>query len=394
MLNKRGAVFHWIVFGIIGALGLFLYLAYNAPGLQTVRGTWSQGLLYDGFFPAELHLLEQDVKLQHLFRETAQEIALSGGFLSSSPCGKIENKNIWDDGEILDDGCFPDILNEFQQLFVLRLRLSEKYSQYSFSEINFKDNYLVGKRAYSFQPSQLNKMPPSSVLSYSIPAGFSFDASSYIDAYTNVAEQAKALLRECRNQKELSACLPLKFKDLPKLHDASCTSQPVVDPIARTLVTCVQEGIFQFQFALDFTPDEPFAVESAEVLYLPSRNGYELRFPMDSFAESYKIYYTDVLEFDKTSGSAEEVFNQAIYGFLQEKVIHESEIKKSCPPEAEREKGKAYLCENEVVYLIDDSRLTGEGDYVFGVTALRRGKESEILFLMKIEKGDLFAKRI
>ncbi|MBI2666429.1 hypothetical protein HYX13_02340 [Candidatus Woesearchaeota archaeon] len=399
MINKRGAVFHWIVFGIIGALGIFLFFASQAPGLQTVKGTWQQGLLYDGFFPAEAELLEQDVRLQHLFRETAQEVTASGAFLSSSgsPCGEIESKNIWDDRQ---GGCFPDILQTFQQSFALRLE--EKYPQYVFSEMRWDGQSLIGKSRLSFIPSQLNKLPKSSVLEYSTPAGFSLDASSLIEAYTTVSSEARTLLQKCRNERDATACITAEITEtpeksaeklnLPHWKYASCSEEKEIPVGERKLPFCVQEGIFQFQLALDFTPEKPFAVDNLDVFYVSGQNGYELRFKQDTFAENYKIYYTDFLEFVKTQGTGEEVFQQVLYGFLQEKLILGNEVQENCPAGAEKQKGIAYHCGEEVVYFIDDSRLTADGDYVFGVTALLGGKESDILFLVKME--DLFAKRI
>ena len=413
MINKRGALFHWIIFGMIGALGLFLFFASRAPVLQEVRGTWQQGLLYDGFFPAEVALQQQDVELQHLFRETAMELAENGGFQKESPCGKLEVevrgeeekntlRNIW------GEGCFPDILKEFQQVF--ETRLAEKYPSYQFSKIEWQANYLVGQGERSFLPAQLKKMPPSWVLQYKVPSGFSFDATPFLDGYTQITIEARQLLEKCRNERDAFACIDREKMNLPDWHHSSCTNEPKEQeeknqeeqdkqkepdffaPEAkksgeRKLPFCVQESIFSFQFALDFTPREPFAVEDVEVLYVsvPSQSGYELRFPQDTFAESYKIYYTDALEFTKTSGNAEEVFNQVLHGFKQEKII--DEVSQTCPAEAERKKGIAYLCKDEVVYLIDDPRLTADGSYVFGVTALREGKESELLFLVKMEKG-------
>src|SRR3989338_92334 len=95
IMNKKGSVLHWIVFGMF-AVWLFFLLSVgilNFPLGQT--GSWQHGLLYDGFYPSEIRQVEEDLFIKEAAALAAREVAASGGFLQFGQLGGYEGYQLW-----------------------------------------------------------------------------------------------------------------------------------------------------------------------------------------------------------------------------------------------------------------------------------------------------------
>ncbi len=378
--HKRGALFHWIVFGFLAALGIFLFLAWNTPAIQTEKGSWQFGFVYDTFFPAELALLEQDVKLHSLLQETLQELAAHGGFQTTSPCAPWEGKNI------LGPGCFPALEEELLQLFTKKLK--EKYPEIEthLSEITFQETQVIGKGTRELFPTQEKKIPPSSVLKYTFNAGFSLEVKDFLLSYNKLQGEIFSLLSTCKNRQDLASCVGEEKPNLSGWNYFSCGEEQDLSSRSNTegrkISFCVERD-FLFQFALDFSPTEVFALRSTELTYLPTPERYEISFTPDAQAESYHIYYSNYPAFVKTVGVAEEIFLPVVSPWFKER----KQISSLEECSEEKKENIAYLCEGRIFYQVKDARLSAEKAAIFAITVLRAGKESEVPFLLKVENG-------
>lgn len=234
-MNKKGAVLHWVVFGLLFALGIFLIsVATTDLGLK-VKGQWSLTFLEQNYLEAEKELLKLNIVARKIGLGMAQELAEKGGYLQTSSCGSLNQIPLWNKGS---DACFPQVKDKATG--IAKERLKEELKK-EFSEIGFKDNLFFGKGG--------KKTISSEVGSYTYDEAFVADLGYSFDEYQELEEKSRELIIRCKSENDLNKCLqtlPAKWVigDCEKPGSVSGRQVPFC-------VESVQE--IKYKFALDFT---------------------------------------------------------------------------------------------------------------------------------------------
>ncbi len=357
-MNKRAAILHWIVFGMFGALGLFLVLTSKVAIPQHAIGSWSTQLLYQGYFPVELDAVDLQAEITREGLQAVFEIAQRGGFAGFSPWGDVEGFQLLNRGEE-----WPDPQTEEG---LVRL-LQEKMSGREGLSLQSSNGLITG--------SLLQREDLEKGQYYQQINSVFFDAREFLEASSTIHGQALSLVEKCRDQKTLSSCL----KPLPeRWHYRSCkVEQAIPEPLdSRTLPFCVEWKGFPFEFALDFTATKLSDIKDIHVV--DQQTTFELFFPQDVLAESYKLYLTDQ---QLGTGAVQDV-DDAILEGIHVWSVYEFSPRKECPEE--KLPGTAYACGETITYVLDKSTLPDKEQLFVAVTAVQGTKETEIVGWVEI----------
>lgn len=386
-MNKKGALFHWLIFGILAALGFFLLLSYQ-PGLGEPKGSWQLNFLTNYFFAAENDLLKIEQFAKYAAWQTALELGEKGGFNRAGPCGYLEGSPLWN--QLTDWGrCLPRLPEEASLLVQEKLKSFLPENNF---KITFSGDNLIGrgekKSLLSSEPSYIKYTYDTS---FRVALGYSFDE------YEKVKEEAQSLVLKCRPDKNLKKCLEKEKPSNWKFKD--CLGEKYQEE-ERKVPFCVESPNkvydvemnlkpVRYKLALDFTPVKPFNIEEFEIHYDETNHFYELTFAPEESAAAYRLYFTDYLYLEGRSGSVNELktlvwgnFFWAYKEFKKEALLNEPE---KCASGILREANQAYLCNEKILFTLSDIRLTPDQEYLFGPTALRGDEESEITSLVKIK---------
>lgn len=112
--SKKGALFHWIIFGILAALGVFFLMIQNTDVGVTAKGDWQLNFLRHYYLQGEQELLATDQAALHLGQTMIPLLAEKAGMVGDSPCGIIEGVQYWNKGTQF---CFPEITANLNSLF-------------------------------------------------------------------------------------------------------------------------------------------------------------------------------------------------------------------------------------------------------------------------------------
>lgn len=242
-MNKKGALLHWILFGIVGAIALFYALTANIETNVASKGAWSLSFLENNYYPAQRELLLLQLQAAERGKVVAEELAANGGFdpREESECGSINAAPLWNRADTL---CFPNEVANARQL------LQSAMPGFEFS---FEQNFLIGKGA--------KKSSTSSSGTYFYREEFVADLGYFFDEYNQIKQEAQTLLAICAQN--TVACLTEK-KPAP-WHYWSCSNEPAVPADVTELVFCVEspgkykinDKKVEYSFALDFSSSEP-----------------------------------------------------------------------------------------------------------------------------------------
>ena len=72
-MNKKGSLMHWTIFGIMIALGVFLFFSKTGQVDVGVKGEWATDFLVNNVLAAEKESLHIDGVAITTGRESAQE---------------------------------------------------------------------------------------------------------------------------------------------------------------------------------------------------------------------------------------------------------------------------------------------------------------------------------
>ncbi|MBT6773932.1 hypothetical protein HOA91_01035 [Candidatus Woesearchaeota archaeon] len=364
-MNKKGSLMHWTIFGIMVALGVFFFFSKTGQVDVGVKGEWSTDFLVNNVLAAEKESLSVDSVAIKTGREIAQELAENSGFPpgKSSDCATINSINLWNKE---DKKCFPDTkvsLNEHGQK-----KLTEKIPQNSYFNIEFKDTFFLA------DGDKKDIITPAG--KYYYQTDFIVDLGYSFQEYDSLISTAINLLATCQNVNDLSTCLTAN--KLPNWKDTSCNTENFF--AGREIGFCVIStslNSVKYKFALDFTPTGALSVDNTQVQTQTDR--YEISVAKDDTADSYKVYYTDYLALASQTGKAIDIFAQVPTNLLYSHsswTINKADLNTDCTT---KEIAKGYLCEDKMVYIVGKSSLSQEyGSYIFAVTTLKSGTESDI----------------
>jgi len=133
----------------------------------------------------------------------------------------------------------------------------------------------------------------------------------------------------------------------------------------------------QYQIALDFSGnylgDMQLEVSKLE------KGKYQLTFTPLSSVQSYALYYTNWEKAtQKVPASGADVFytmppfDNNFYAKLELTSLSEED----CP--TSKEDNKVYSCSSKVVYVLQSDKLVAEVPYLFGLAAVKDGKEAVV----------------
>ncbi len=130
MINKKAAIFHWIIFAILGGLGVVAYVTIDMS-MNLEKGDYEFNLLY---FHEEVK--EAQLYFDQVVRSTAWQTTIElaeNGFLNdTSNCGSIGGYNYWYHS---GQSCFPDYKNVF--FTELDNNLKTSFTNYYIMCLNF-----------------------------------------------------------------------------------------------------------------------------------------------------------------------------------------------------------------------------------------------------------------
>ena len=237
-MNKRGAILHWILFGIVGAIALFYTLTADIDTNIAVKGTWPLSFLKDNYYPAQRESLLLQLKAADLGKTTALELAAQGGFdpEEESECGSVNATLLWNKKGVI---CFPDETEKARQL------LQRAMPGFEFS---FEKDFLIGKGA--------TKNISSGTGIYFYREEFAADIGYSFSEYNQIKQEAQALLMLCAEN--TAACL--SEKKPAHWHYLSCTSEAAIPADITEMAFCVESPggykinnkLVEYSFALDF----------------------------------------------------------------------------------------------------------------------------------------------
>ncbi len=363
-MNQKGTILHWILFAAVIGITLF-FILFSSTTTLGKQAEWQLEFLDQNYVPAEEKRISEETKARQIGREVVFFLAEHGGFKEKSPCGEVGGVSVW------GKGCWPQVEENAAKLAEERM---EKYSNFKFEKNQFsasgkKDEISTPKGKYSFDTS------------FHVDLGYSFEE------YETIYRESLLLLEDCRDQRDLPACVQENKAGTWELGD--CTGKSAE---GRVLPFCVasprqtkiysREGkpvLVKYQLALDFDPGHALAVEKTS---LTRENGnFDLSFPLDPEAERYNLYYTWFAQFQFHPGPAEEVFKGLTSWGVHE--VKREEIKDGCEPAEAREVNTAYLCGDVVAYLLQDGRLNQDQENFFSVAVVKQGEESPLEEMIK-----------
>ncbi len=384
-MNTKGALLHWIIFGIIGAVGIFFITTANVEVGAKVHGEWPAAFLKENYFPAQKELLLLELQAREKGEEIIPELAGNAGYASGSECGIVDGVPLWNaKGRREERNCFPHAVAEAEQL------AAEKMPGF---EVTVRDNLFSGKGGKKTQQSSVGK--------YTYEKEFLADLGYSFQEYEQLKKEAAFFLSGCRNSNDIGACREEKAAGVPGLerwHYKSCGKREAIPPHVRKLVFCVESPagteingkMLYYSIALDLTPGEPFPVEDISVSSADGRG--ELSFAENALAERYVVYLTDYAALESEAGNAEELIGSVPTGagylvdkreFALEALVDDASF---CTSEAARGEDKLYRCEGLIFYsfAFPSSR---SGSILVAVTAMVGGEESEVREWGKVSVG-------
>jgi len=399
-MNKKAALFHWVLLVIIGALALFVFLIQGQIFTEE-RGEWQLDFVQLSQ-QSEMDLLYLDNLANAAGSKLIVDYALTAGQFNDTLCGKFQDYNLWN---LKEEYCVPIFYEEFnltlnKSLMELKEELDlEDYIFYNDSiltadySVKFVNDKFVGisNQEVSYNDGEGNY--------YSVKPAFSIDLNySFSEEYYALWQQASSLLVNCRNIEELESCLQTNRESNWYFTLCNSNTETFLED-QRKVAFCVQSpngksvydyrkkasSIIEYKIALDFTPLKPFTIEDIEVYYDLDSNVYEINFESKDLHEEANVYYfiwiTDDSSAEDYAGNAYNFENlyHVSTNYLEKIELSALDVVEECP--SSKSVGTAYLCSEEGVNMISyviDATYLDPADYYFTVTLEQAGEESDI----------------
>lgn len=372
-MNRHGAILHWIMFGILIAMGIF-FVASNL-GQQQVeqKGKWSLDFLEQNYAEAEKRLLTTTIIGKKAGVNSALELASRGGFLADELtfCGKVGEIYLWNKESTF---CSPNIKHNLP--IVARAQLVQELPGKEFSALDYSGTVFFGKG-----PLETISTPGAS---YTFENSFAVDLGYSFEEYAQLENDARQLLSTCKDQDILGTCV--NGQKPTYWHYHSCFGPEVIPSSTRILDFCVTSptdamlngNLVQYRLALDFTPSTALMVTDFSVEHIGSQ--YQITFRPQTTADSYLIHYTDWQQVAGKSGDVEDIFSTmpSTVGLFHKTVAVENPTTVNCP--ADKVPGTTYLClgeTNSIMYVLEDTAIQ-LGQTYLAVTSVRNDQESKI----------------
>jgi hypothetical protein len=391
-MNKKGTIYHWIAFAIIGGIGLFSMLVYSTTsdfGLSA-QGDWMNDFLKDISSSTQDSLLGIDQTAHFAGKIIVKNLSQNAGYLSETfpTCGLYEAVPLWNEA---DDFCFPEIKEEVNKIFTNKF--NELYQGYKENESE-KFNYEITMEGQDLigVTNEGTLITKKLGTSQEVEPNFRVDLGYDFNEYQELFQEAIRLVSFCSGAFDLQFCLDEGLKENWKLN--RCDDEiETLDIIERKAIFCVESKfgfvrpnyVFEpvkYQLALDFTPNGPMPAFVKETY---TNNGNIIvKFLPGILADSHTIYLTNVDGRDYV-GSVTDFNNQ--YYLSGDSVnginIKAEEMQLTCPDI--KEAGFVYVCDDELVYVTSISNYDIDRDLFVAITSVYLGEESDISGFVVVE---------
>ncbi len=395
-MNKKGTVLHWVIFGILVALAVFFVMSKTGIIKQDSKGYWSLHFLKNNYLEAEKILLAQESIERDIAKDTILELAQNGGLQKTelSACGTLQQINLWN---TKDHWCPLDPSANFSSHASAQLK--QKIPSIAFNNIGYTKNTFHAKaKPQQLRTLLLKQANFPSDQNYFYNPSFAIELSYSFDDYTQVQNEAKLIVEQCRNTQDHLTCID---KTKPThWHTGFCDNQQqkptgpattdrktifcVQSPNGYTLPTTTAnqlQSLF-YTFALDFTPSALLPIQDTTITYLADKNSYQIQFSPNPQAQGYKLYYTNWLIIkDNVPGKPQDIFSTipqdpalAFYATLDLKITNLL----PCTTPTDAQPNQAYLCQNKIHYYLTDPKLKQDISYILGITAYTDKEESQL----------------
>ncbi|PIZ51471.1 hypothetical protein COY27_03710 [Candidatus Woesearchaeota archaeon CG_4_10_14_0_2_um_filter_33_13] len=392
-INKKGAFFHWIIFGVVAAIGLYFVLSIdvNVTG-QNTKGVWQLSYVR-ATQDAQKDLLEIDQTARNAIALAVNNIGKEQ-LAKDLGCGVVKGYPVWNNKK----GFCELKLDETIKADINKLIINKTNVPYE--EIIYSEGAIIGKtNERKVIGSSLGVIPTSTKtaglfttyesylikpfeLRYEYNPGFRVKVgSSFGKAYETIKEQAKSLLINCSTELNLKDCLD-KNK-LNTWHYTYCEKDYFAQE-GRVVPFCVKtDGQGDYKLALDFISEGTLAVTGISTEFDKDQNLTTISFELYPGIKDYTIYYTNWLIAQSQippAKKAAEIFYTMPSGegfdYFQKSINFSlASFDNNCP--VNKEPNNVYLCSNMVMYSFIDNSLN-TGNYLFAVIAIQDAQETTI----------------
>jgi hypothetical protein len=361
-MNKKAGVLHWTLFGILAALAFFFLLIADLDLGDIAKGTWELGAL-EVFHEAKVDLAVIDSTAVFISELVSKRFKLLD---ENMGCGLHDNVALLN---IKDKIC--DLKQKAADKFKLEFTQEAKESL-TYDELIIDENYLVGKEN-DFKIKRQHKGDAGNLFSVTYSYNPSFRVKiPILNKYVTIQNSVYALFNKCKNNVDLKKCLDKNKRTDWKY--GKCSAENYNDA-ERKVIFCMDKE----SFTIDFYSNEPFPVTELTVEPITGTDQYQVSFPYDQFADEFKIYFTNDLSIQMDyQGKAEDVIILNPDNYLKEVSFKQTSIVKDESKCSSRSSGKAYLCNQKIIYIIDHAQLEQGKDYLFTATTIKIDPDSFI----------------
>jgi hypothetical protein len=196
--NKKGAVFHFLLFIVLAALAIFFMYTRLGVVKSDVKGDWQVDFLEKNFLESQKVILLNSQKATFRAYNTIDFLSQNGGFDKKSECKNFLDFNYW----IFNDrACFPNALDNANKL----VRNDLVVILNGVNEAKFKDDKLI---------VDVDKQTIESDI-----AVYTFDPSMFLDLsydfmdYDDLKIQVIRVHKECKESDDKVECANKLFNN-------------------------------------------------------------------------------------------------------------------------------------------------------------------------------------
>lgn len=255
MRSKKGALFHWIIFIVLAALGLVFVLTTEIE-IKGLEGEWQLNFLENYYLEAEKDLLRIDQLAKYAAWQSALELGEQGGVIGESKCGKLEEYNLWSNAR---EWCWPEAEKNF--LAMVGGKIAAYLPGRDYSKIKLEGKELAGEGEKNSITSQFY-LVTTHYVKYTYDISFRVDLGLDVKKeYEEIQKEAIELMGSCGGKGDkLAECIKEKKKENWKFKE--CGEE--YKGAGEKVFFCVESGgkVFdekgslvpvRYKFALDFT---------------------------------------------------------------------------------------------------------------------------------------------
>ena len=230
-MNKKGALFHWIVLGILLATGIFFLNISDGVTEIQVKGAWPLSFVDEFVLQAESDLLQQDTAVIEISQNVLLDIA-------KQPCGHFYAE--W------NTQC--PTLNRVQETFFNNVKtdINEKYPL-QFSEFRHNNNFLSAKGKFK----SINKTDP--FVNYTYNTGFTIDTGYDFTEFAQLISEVQDLRKDCKGRSDLDDCISTKKQFVVEACEATHNPGGKSKSFCIQTKTLLQNQPVKYLFTIDFS---------------------------------------------------------------------------------------------------------------------------------------------